>query len=149
MVQEIKCIGLACDHAGYDLKLAVKDHLLASGYEVRDYGTDSTDSCDYPDYAHPLAQAVTDGIVQRGISICGSGNGISMVMNKYAAVRAALCWAPELAVLARQHNDANTLSLPARFVSQETALEMVDLFLSTPFEGGRHIRRVEKIAPKA
>ncbi len=148
MTEAIKSIGIAADHAGYDLKSAVISHLREQGFEVKDFGTDSTESCDYPDYAHPLAVAVTEGSVDRGISICGSGNGISMVLNKYDAVRAALCWDDELVSLARQHNDANVLSLPARFISREKALGMVDIFINTPFEGGRHLRRVEKIVPK-
>ncbi|MDO4695390.1 ribose 5-phosphate isomerase B [Porphyromonas sp.] len=148
MSKEIMTIGIAADHAGYELKETVIAHLKAKGYAVTNFGTDSTDSCDYPDYAHPLAQAVCDGSVDRGISICGSGNGISMVLNKYDGVRAALCWDDELVALARQHNDANVLSLPARFISRDKGLEMVDIFLLTDFEGGRHQRRVDKIAPQ-
>lgn len=146
--KEIKTIGIACDHAGYELKETVIAHLKSKGYEVINFGTDSAESADYPDFAHPLGEAVSAGKVDRGISICGSGNGISMVLNKYDAVRAALCWDDEIVALARQHNDANVLSLPARFISQDKALGMVDLFLNTEFEGGRHQRRIDKIAPK-
>lgn len=146
--KEIKTIGIACDHAGYELKETVIAHLKNKGYEIVNFGTDSTESADYPDFAHPLGEAVSGGKVDRGISICGSGNGISMVLNKYDAVRAALCWDDEIVALARQHNDANVLSLPARFIPQDKALKMVDIFLDTDFEGGRHQRRVDKIAPK-
>lgn len=143
----IKTIGVACDHAGYELKEKVITYLKSLGYTVVNFGTDSTESADYPDFAHPLGQAITEGKVNRGISICGSGNGISMVLNKYDTVRAALCWEEEIVVLARQHNDANVLSLPARFIPESKALEMVKIFLDTEFEGGRHLRRVEKISP--
>ena len=145
--KEIKTIGVACDHAGYELKERVVTYLKGKGYEVVNFGTDSTESADYPDFAHPLGEAVSAGKVDRGISICGSGNGISMVLNKYDAVRAALCWDDEIVALARRHNDANVLSLPARFISQDKALGMVDIFLDTEFEGGRHRRRIDKIAP--
>lgn len=138
-------IGLCSDHAGYELKQEVIVRLEAEGYQVQDFGCPSTDRCDYPDYAHPMGKAIQDGLLQQGISICGSGNGISMVMNKYSRVRAALCWCTEIARLARQHNDANVLSLPARFVSKEQALTIVDTFLSTSFEGGRHVERIKKI----
>ena len=138
-------IPIACDHAGYELKEAVKQHLLLRGFEVKDFGTYSPDSVDYPDFAHPLGHAVNSGEYRRGITICGSGNGIQMTVNKYPNVRAALCWNAEIAQLGRQHNDCNVISLPARFVPRELALQMVDAFLDTPFEGGRHQRRVEKI----
>lgn len=138
-------IPIACDHAGYELKETVKKHLESRGFEVKDFGTNSSESVDYPDYAHPLGSAVNKGEYHRGITICGSGNGIQMTVNKYPNVRAALCWSVEIAQLGRQHNDCNVISLPARFVSQELALQMVDAFLDTPFEGGRHQRRVEKI----
>ena len=143
-MQEI--IPIASDHAGYELKLKVIDHLRQRGIDVRDFGTDSTDSCDYPDFAHPVGSAVNRGDYPRGIVICGSGHGVQMTVNKYPGVRCALCWTPEIAHLARQHNDANIVSIPARFVSADTALAILDQFLDTPFEGGRHTRRVEKIS---
>ena len=138
-------IGFACDHAGIEIKQALMEHVAALGYEVRDFGTDSSDSCDYPDYAHPLAEAVEAGAVYPGIGLCGSGNGIGMTLNKHQSIRAALCWNDETARLSRAHNDANVLVLPARFVTVEEAVRMVDIFLSTTFDGGRHRRRVEKI----
>ena len=140
-----KLIGLCSDHAGYDLKEHLKQLLEARGYSVRDFGCHSAERCDYPDFAHPMGRALQAGELQRGISVCGSGNGISMVMNKYPKVRAALCWQEELAKLAREHNDANVLSLPARFISESEAEKILDAFLSTSFEGGRHVSRVEKI----
>ncbi len=143
-MQEI--IPIACDHAGYELKLKVIDHLRKAGFEVKDFGTDSTDSCDYPDFAHLVGSAIDKGTYKRGIVICGSGNGVQMTVNKYPHVRCALCWTPEIAHLGRQHNDANILSMPARFISVETALQIVDEYMNTPFEGGRHQRRVEKIS---
>lgn len=138
-------IGLACDHAGYELKQFVKQYLTEKGIPFKDYGTDSTESCDYPDYAHALAKGMEDGAVGTGIAICGSGEGISMTLNKHQTVRAALCWMPEIAHLARQHNDANVLVLPGRFIDNDTAKDILDEFLSTPFEGGRHQRRIDKI----
>lgn len=140
-----KLIGLCSDHAGYELKEHLKALLSARGYEVRDFGCPSAERCDYPDYAHPMGQALQSGELQRGISVCGSGNGISMVMNKYPKVRAALCWQEELAKLAREHNDANVLSLPARFITEAEAEKILGAFLDTPFEGGRHTPRVAKI----
>ncbi len=138
-------IGICSDHAGYEVKEHIKAQLVARGLQVEDFGCPSADRCDYPDYAHPMGQALQSGALERGISVCGSGNGISMVMNKYPRVRAALCWTKELAELARQHNDANVLSIPTRFVSLETAEAMVSAFLDTDFEGGRHTARVAKI----
>jgi ribose 5-phosphate isomerase B len=138
-------IGIACDHAGYELKEALKEYLEAKGLQVEDYGTDSQDSVDYPDFAHPLAESVEKGINKKGITICGSGNGISMVANKHKGVRAALCWNEEICKLARAHNNANVCSLPARFISTGEAKKIIDTFLSTDFEGGRHERRVNKI----
>ncbi len=138
-------IGICSDHAGYDLKERVKTYLLEKGLEPIDFGTHSSDSCDYADYAHPLGNAIDKGELKRGISICGSGNGISMTLNKHQKVRAALCWEKEIARLARSHNDANVLSMPARFVSETAAFEMVDVYLATPFEGGRHQNRIDKI----
>lgn len=139
-------IPIASDHAGYELKEKVKAYLASKGIEMRDYGTFSSDSCDYPDYAHQVGAAVNRGDFPRGIVICGSGNGVQMTVNKYPNVRCALCWCTEIAQLARQHNDANILSMPARFIDERTALSIVDAFLDTPFEGGRHQRRVEKIS---
>ena len=144
----MKTIGLCCDHAGFELKEFVRGWLQAKGWEYKDFGTYSTESCDYPDFAHPLALAVEAGECYPGIAICGSGNGISMTLNKHQGIRAALCWTAEIAHLARQHNDANVLAMPGRFVSNEQAIEMVKTFLNTDFEGGRHIRRIEKIPVK-
>lgn len=138
-------IGVASDHAGYELKTKVIKHLESKGCVVHDFGTDSAESVDYPDYAHKLASAVESGSCQFGIAICGSGNGVNMTVNHHRKVRGALCWTPEIAALARQHNDANIISIPARFIEASIALQMVDVFLSTDFEGGRHQRRVEKI----
>ena len=138
-------IGIASDHAGYELKSAVIKMLETRVANVYDYGTHSTDSCDYADFAHPMASAVENNEFDFGISICGSGNGISMTVNKHNGIRAALCWNAEIVALARQHNNANVLSLPARFVSVEQALEMVDVFFATDFEGGRHQARIDKI----
>lgn len=140
-----KPVGLACDHAGYEMKQVVIRELEACGIAYKDFGTYSTDSCDYPDFAHPLAVAVEQGECYPGIAICGSGNGINMTLNKHQGIRAALCWAPEIASLARQHNDANVLVMPGRFISDELCRQMVDIFLNTPFEGGRHQRRIDKI----
>lgn len=141
----MKTLGLCCDHAGYELKEYVKQILDSKGLPYQDFGTHSTDSCDYPDFAHPLANAVETGKVYPGIAICGSGNGIAMTLNKHQGIRAALCWEEEIARLAREHNDANILVMPGRFISQEEATRVVEAFLNTPFEGGRHIRRIEKI----
>ncbi len=141
-------IALCSDHAGYQMKQTIKTWLENHGHSYNDFGTDSEASCDYPDYAHPCALAVESGEYDLGIALCGSGNGISMTLNKHQGIRAALCWNAELAALARQHNNANILSLPARFVDEATALVIVETFLATDFEGGRHERRVEKIALK-
>ena len=138
-------IGVANDHAGYELKLKVVDYLQQKGYTIRNFGTDTSDAVDYPDFAHILANAVEQGECELGISICGSGNGINMTVNKHAGIRGALCWLPEISRLARAHNDANICSLPARFISEETAFSIVDEFLNTTFDGGRHQRRVRKI----
>lgn len=134
------------DHAGFDYKEAIKSILAEAGWNVEDKGTYSTDSTDYPDYAHPVAEMVANETAAVGILICGSGNGVCMTANKHQKVRAALCWNEELAALARQHNNANVLCIPSRFISLDVAKQMVDTFLSTAFEGGRHERRVEKIA---
>lgn len=139
-------IGLACDHAGYALKEYVKQYLDEKGLEYKDYGTYSEESCDYPDFAHALALGMKAGECERGIAICGSGEGISMTLNKHQHIRAALVWSPEIAGLTRQHNDANVLVMPGRFISTDTARQIMDLFLTTEFEGGRHVRRVAKIA---
>ena len=141
----METIAFASDHAGYSLKKALIEYVAAKGYDVLDFGTDSEESCDYPDFAHKAAAAVEDGTANFGIAMCGTGNGIQMTLNKHQMIRAALCWLPELATLARQHNDANVLVLPARFISEEEALKIVDAYLEAEFEGGRHERRVEKI----
>ena len=141
----MKTIGIAADHAGFEYKELIKERLVAQGYCVTDFGTHSAESMDYPDTAHPLAVAVEQGEVSLGIALCGSGNGINMTLNKHQGVRSALCWAPEIAALARQHNDANVCALPARFLTPEAAFSIVDLFLHTSFEGGRHQKRVDKI----
>lgn len=138
-------IGIANDHAGYQMKEFLVGYLDSKGYDVYDFGCDSEQSCDYPDYAHPLAEAISKGELSRGISICGSANGISMTINKYSALRAAVCWDVELAELARSHNDANVCSLPARFIDNTKAAEIIDKFLATEFEGGRHQTRIDKI----
>lgn len=144
----MKKVAFASDHAGYELKKVIEDYMKEKGYEIDDYGTYSLDSCDYPDFAHPAADAVESGSCDFGIGMCGSGNGMQMTLNKHQGVRAALCWLPELGALAKQHNNANFLVLPARFISTEEALAIVDAYLNTEFEGGRHCRRVEKIAVK-
>ncbi len=141
----MKTIGICCDHAGYEMKKQVIAYLEEKGYTLKDYGTDSDESCDYADFAHPMAYAMENGEFETGISLCGSGNGINITTNKHQQVRAALCWAPEISKLAREHNNANVCSLPARFISWEEAKEIIDLFLNTEFEGGRHQRRIEKI----
>ena len=139
-------IGIASDHAGFELKQYLINWLNENNFEVADFGTNSTASSDYPDYAHPLANAVEIGDCIFGIAICGSGNGINMTVNKHQEIRSALCWDTELAKLAREHNNANILALPARFISQEKALELVKTFLTTDFEGGRHQGRIDKIS---
>ena len=139
-------IAFGCDHAGIAFKKAIFDFLNQKNYKILDFGTHNGASVDYPDFAHPTALAVESGKADLGIVVCGSGNGVAIAANKHQGVRAALCWNGTLAALARQHNDANILSIPARFVPLETALEMVQFFLDTPFEGGRHQTRVDKIA---
>ena len=138
-------IPIGCDHAGFQTKQAIIEHLTSLGYEVKDYGCYSEDSIDYPDYAHPVAAHIEKNPGTLGILLCGSGNGISMTANKHQQIRSALCWKKEIAELARQHNDANIITLPARFITIDEAIEMVDIFLNTPFEGGRHANRVGKI----
>ena len=141
-------VGLCSDHAGYELKEIIKGYLESRDITFKDFGTYSTESCDYPDFAHPCAKSVENGEVYPGIAICGTGNGIGMTLNKHQGIRAALCWQPELARLARAHNDANVLVMPARFIAPEVALECVDVFLATEFEGGRHQRRLDKMPIK-
>jgi ribose 5-phosphate isomerase B len=143
-----KKIGLGCDHAGFALKTFLKGELIKKGIEVVDFGTNSEDSTDYPDYAHPLAEAVENGECEIGIAICGSGNGINMTVNKHQGIRSAVCWNTEIAYLARLHNDANICSLPGRFLKQQEAWKIVNAFLTTGFEGGRHERRIKKIPCK-
>ncbi|MCH2021448.1 MAG: ribose 5-phosphate isomerase B [Saprospiraceae bacterium] len=140
-----KVIALGCDHAGFDYKEAVVTLLTKRGFSILNKGTDSSESVDYPDYVHPVALEVENNKVDFGIVMCGSGNGVAMTVNKHPGIRAALCWTKELAELARQHNNANILAIPARFISQEVALEMINAFIDTVFEGGRHQRRVDKI----
>lgn len=139
-------ISIGNDHAGPEYKKALVEFLTAQGIEVVNYGTDTFDSVDYPDFGHPVAIDVEQGHADFGIVICGSGNGINMTVNKHQGIRAALCWTKEIAALARQHNDANIISIPARFTAIPQVIEMVDTFLKTPFEGGRHQNRIQKIA---
>jgi ribose 5-phosphate isomerase B len=141
-------IAIASDHAGYKLKEVLVDHLKNSKFIVKDFGTFSDESVDYPDYGHVLAEAISRKEFDFGISLCGSGNGINMTVNKYQGIRSALCWNTKIAELARSHNDANICSLPARFISREEAKDIVDKFLSAEFEGGRHKIRVDKIPVK-
>jgi ribose 5-phosphate isomerase B len=138
-------ISIGNDHAGVDLKEAIVSHLEQKGYQLYNHGTNSEDSVDYADFIHPVAQDVEDKKSELGIIVCGSGNGAAMTANKHQKIRAALCWSGEISKLSRQHNDANILSIPARFVNLEQALEMVDIFITTPFEGGRHQKRIDKI----
>jgi ribose 5-phosphate isomerase B len=145
MTNEIKTIPIASDHGGYEMKTFLAEKLRAAGYEVVDFGTHSSESVDYPDMIHPLADAVAQRKFPLGIIMCGSGNGAQLAANKHKGVRAALCWNVELARLAREHNDANILSLPGRFIPFDLAWEMVQVFLNTAFAGGRHEKRVKKI----
>ena len=138
-------IAIGGDHAGYNLKLKVIKRLEENGYYVRDFGPYSNESCDYPDYVHPLAQAVESKEFSFGIIICGSGNGVNMVANKYQGIRSGLCWEPALAEMTRLHNDANILAVPARYITEEIGFKIVDTFIATEFEGGRHQKRVDKI----
>ena len=142
---EIKTIGIACDHAGYALKKFVNENLERHNMPNKDYGTYSDVSCNYPEFAHALGEAITNGEVYPGIAICGSGEGMSMTLNKHKGVRAALVWTPEISQLVRQHNDANVLVMPGRFIDNKTAEKIMDEFFRTPFEGGRHAKRVEMI----
>ncbi len=141
----MKTIHIGCDHAGFDLKQELIKWLETNGYKTQDYGTFSKDSMDYPDTVHPLATAVEKEENGTGILICGSGNGVCLTANKHEGIRAALCWLPNLGALAKQHNNANILCLPARFVSQETAIQIVEAYLNAEFEGGRHQSRIDKI----
>jgi ribose 5-phosphate isomerase B len=138
-------IAIGSDHAGFEYKQMLAQWLRETGHKVQDFGTHSPDSVDYPDFVHPLASAITAGEFKQGILVCGSANGVCITANKHRGIRAAIAWAPELAALARQHNDANILCLPARFVSEEAAREITEQFLNTAFEGGRHQTRVNKI----
>ncbi|GAA3938277.1 ribose 5-phosphate isomerase B [Hymenobacter algoricola] len=138
-------IALGSDHAGFAYKQLLAQWLRDNGYQVRDFGTDSAASVDYPDFVHPLAAAITSGELERGILVCGSANGVCITANKHQGIRAAIAWEPELAALARQHNDANIVCVPARFVSEDAARTIVGTFLTTAFEGGRHQTRVSKI----
>ncbi len=138
-------IPIASDHAGFELKEKISKALNALGFDVQDLGPSSAASTDYPDYGHPLAEQVSNGAVKRGVLMCGTGLGMSYVANRHPHVRAAVAWTPEIAALARQHNDANVLVLPARFISDEDGVAILKAWLDTPFEGGRHERRVEKI----
>jgi ribose 5-phosphate isomerase B len=139
-------VAIGSDHAGFEYKEEVISYLEGKGVQIKDFGTHSPDSVDYPDFAHPVAEAVEAGTHAFGILICGSANGVAITANKHQGIRAAICWGDELARLARSHNNANVLCIPARFVNQATAQEMVDIFVETPFEGGRHESRVKKIA---
>jgi ribose 5-phosphate isomerase B len=138
-------ISIGSDHAGFNYKEAIKDHLQQEGHDVEDLGTFTEASCDYPDYAHAVANAVEQGKAEFGVLVCGSANGVAITANKHSGIRAAICWEKEIAILARAHNNANIICIPARFVSTDSTFEMVDEFLATPFEGGRHQTRVGKI----
>lgn len=137
-----RSLAIASDHAGYQMKLTIIKYLEEKGYDVTDFGTDSTDSVDYPDFGHPLAEAVESGEFSLGISLCGSGNGINMVTNKHQGIRGALCWNSEISSIARSHNNANICSMPARYIDIQRAREIVDAFLETDYEGGRHDIRI-------
>lgn len=145
MWDKTKIVALASDHAAFELKAFLLKSLISEGYSIYDFGTMSTESIDYPDFAHLLGQAVNNGTYERGVVMCGSGNGVNMVVNKYLEVRSALCWNSEQAELTRRHNDANVIALPGRFIDFDEALKAVHLFLNTDFEGGRHETRVNKI----
>ena len=141
----MQIIAMASDHAGVNLKNQLKQYLTEKGYDILDFGTDSEASCDYPDFAHPAADAVENGTANFGVAMCGTGNGIQMTLNKHQCIRAALCWKPEIAELAKQHNNANFLVMPARFVSYDEAVAILDAYLNAEYEGGRHQRRIDKI----
>ncbi|MDN5292460.1 MAG: ribose 5-phosphate isomerase [Anaerophaga sp.] len=138
-------IGIASDHAGYEMKEMAKKYLEEKGYEVKDFGTNSSESSDYADYAHPLGEAISSGKIKRAVAFCGSGNGINITLNRHKGVRSAYSWNPEIARLGRAHNDANVCAMPARFLEPGQVREIIDVFLSTDFEGGRHQKRIEKI----
>jgi ribose 5-phosphate isomerase B len=146
MVDLNKRIAIGSDHAGFKMKEYLITNLENEGYHFQDFGTDSEESVDYPDYIHPLAKAIDEGSLEKGIILCGTANGVAITANKYKKVRAAVCWNEKVVVFSRQHNDANVLALPARFISCEEALNFVRLFFTTEFEGGRHERRVQKIS---
>jgi len=138
-------ISLGCDHAGFPLKSVIQSLLIERGLDILDFGTHSDDSVDYPDFVHPSAEAIENGKATMGILLCGSGNGVAMTANKHKTIRAALCWNAEIAILARSHNNANMLALPVRYITANEAKDIVTAFLDTPFEGGRHALRVDKI----
>ncbi len=144
----MKTIAICSDHAGYEMKTYICQWLEAQGWPYMDFGTHSTESCDYADVAHPLAYALENGKCYPGIAVCGSGNGINMTLNKHQGIRAALCWSSDICQLARKHNDANVLVLPGRFITSEEANRILEIFFSTEFEGGRHRQRIEKIPMK-
>lgn len=139
-------IGICSDHAGVEYKAALVDYLKGKGYEIVNFGTDSTESMDYPDVAHPLAEAVVAGRVDLGIALCGTGNGMTITLNKHDGIRAGLAWSEEIGRLVKQHNNANILVMPARFISRDDAVKITDTWLNTAFEGGRHQRRIDKIS---
>ncbi|MEN0002861.1 MAG: ribose 5-phosphate isomerase B [Bacteroidota bacterium] len=143
---QVKTVAIGCDHAGFPYKEDIVALLESQGMVVKDFGTASSDSVDYPDFVHPVAIAISSGQAELGVVLCGSGNGVAITANKHQAIRAALCWRKDIAALARQHNDANVIALPVRFVEKSLALQMVQTFIETTFEGGRHARRVGKIA---
>ena len=140
-----KKIGIASDHAGYEMKEFLIGYLGSRGYEVLDFGTDSPESVDYPDYAHPLARAIESGELTEGVALCGSGEGMTITLNKHQGIRAGLAWIPEIARLIRQHNNANIIVLPARFITNDEAVELLEAYFESEFEGGRHQRRIDKI----
>lgn len=146
MIENVPPIAIGSDHAGYEFKSQLVSFLEEKGFQVKDMGVYNGDSADYPDFAHPVAYAVEKREVSAGILVCGSGNGVAITANKHQGIRAALCWETEIAKLARQHNNANVICLPSRFISIDSAKEMVDVFLNTAFDGGRHQRRVDKIS---
>ena len=147
-MENVKNISIACDHAGFNTKEYLKEYLTKIGYKVIDFGCFSEESVDYPDFAHPMAESVEKGTTDMGISLCGSGNGINMTVNKHQGIRSALCWNTELAKLAKEHNNANVCALPARFISKDQAKEIITAFIKSEFEGGRHIARIGKIPVK-
>lgn len=141
----MKKIAMASDHAGYEMKEDIKAYLQSLGYEVEDFGTHSTESCDYADFGHPAARAIEEGRCDAGVCFCGSGEGMAMTLNHHRGIRAGLCWRPDIAALTRQHNNANAVVMPARFITLDEAKQITDAFLNTDFEGGRHQKRIEKI----